>query len=89
MLVKQLKTKEQQGRFLSMLLGTLGASLLGDLLTDKEALGTVQDEVQLELVKVHLDQVRVVNNTACFNKFCNTKILLKWTLFIHEIINLK
>ena len=39
MLVKQLKTEEQQGRFLSMLLGTLGASFLGDLLTDKEALG--------------------------------------------------
>ena len=27
------ETKEQKGRFLSMLLGTLGASLLGDLLT--------------------------------------------------------
>ena len=27
------KTKEQKGGFLSMLLGTLGASLLGDLLT--------------------------------------------------------
>ena len=29
------KTKEQKGRFLSMLLGTLGASLLGNLLTGK------------------------------------------------------
>ena len=27
------EAKEQRGRFLSMLLGTLGASLLGDLLT--------------------------------------------------------
>ena len=27
------KTKEQRGRFLSMLLGTLGVSLLGNLLT--------------------------------------------------------
>ena len=27
------ETKEQRGRFLSMLLGTLGASLLGNLLT--------------------------------------------------------
>ena len=27
------ETKEQNGRFLSMLLGTLGASLLGNLLT--------------------------------------------------------
>ena len=30
------ETKEQNGGFLSMLLGTLGASLLGDLLTGKE-----------------------------------------------------
>ena len=29
------KAKEQRGRFLSMLLGTLGASLLGNLLTGK------------------------------------------------------
>ena len=31
----QNETKEQKGRFLSMLLGTLGASLLGNLLTGK------------------------------------------------------
>ena len=29
------ETKEQKGRFLIMLLGTLGASLLGNLLTGK------------------------------------------------------
>ena len=29
------KTKKQKGGFLSMLLGTLGASLLGNLLTGK------------------------------------------------------
>ena len=33
------KTKEQRGEFLSILLGTLGASLLGNLLTGK---GTVR-----------------------------------------------
>ena len=32
------QTKEQIGGFLSMLLGTLGASLLGNLLTGKEIL---------------------------------------------------
>ena len=32
---KRNETKEQKGRFLSMLLGTLGASLLGNLLTGK------------------------------------------------------
>ena len=31
----QNEIKEQKGGFLSMLLGTLGASLLGNLLTDK------------------------------------------------------
>ena len=30
------ETKKQKGGFLSMLLGTLGASLLGNLLTGKE-----------------------------------------------------
>ena len=32
----QNEVKEQKGRFLSMLLGTLGASLLGNFLTEKE-----------------------------------------------------
>ena len=37
------ETKEQKGGFLSMLLGTLGASLLGDLLTKQLAgKGTVR-----------------------------------------------
>ena len=30
------ETKEQEGGFLGMLLGTLGASLLGNILTGKE-----------------------------------------------------
>ena len=33
--VRQNKTKEQKGGFLSMLLGTLGASLLGNILAGK------------------------------------------------------
>ena len=39
-LLKQLnllKTKKQEGGFLSILLGTLGASLLGNILLGKEA----------------------------------------------------
>ena len=36
------ETKEQKGGFLSMLLGTLGASLLGNLLTGKGATATSQ-----------------------------------------------
>ena len=33
------ETKEQKGGFLGMLLGALGASLLGNMLTGKEILG--------------------------------------------------
>ena len=36
------KLKEQKGGFLSMLLGTLGASLSGKLLTDKCTIRTVE-----------------------------------------------
>ena len=38
----QNEVKEQKGGFLSMLLGTLGASLLGNLLTGKGAIATSQ-----------------------------------------------
>ena len=38
----QNEIKEQKGWFLSMLLGTLGASLLGNLLTGKEAIAMSQ-----------------------------------------------
>ena len=38
----QNKVKEEKGGFLSMLLGTLGASLLGNLLTGKGAIATSQ-----------------------------------------------
>ena len=38
----QNEVKEQKGGFLSMLLGTLGASLLGNLLTGKGAMATSQ-----------------------------------------------
>ena len=38
----QNEVKEQRGGFLSMLLGTLGASLLGNLLTGKGAIATSQ-----------------------------------------------
>ena len=35
------ETKEQKGRFLSTLLSTLGASLLGNLLTEKRIVKAV------------------------------------------------
>ena len=39
-----MKQKKQKGGFLRMLLGTLGASLLGNLLTHKATIATSQGE---------------------------------------------
>ena len=52
------EAKEQKGEFLSMVLGTLGASLLGK-----------QEKAQLEQVKAGLQQVRISNAALSFNKF--------------------
>ena len=41
----QNEAKEQKGGFLSMLLGTLGASLLGNILADKEAGYGIKDKI--------------------------------------------
>ena len=40
------KVKEQKGRFIGMLLGTLGARLLGDLLKDKGIIRVGEDTVR-------------------------------------------
>ena len=40
------ETKEQKGGFLSMLLGTLGASVLGNLLAGKELVQEIKKEKQ-------------------------------------------
>ena len=52
------ETKEQKGSFLSMLLGTLGASLLGSLLTGK---GIVRAREGIEK--------KSFNATSSFSKF--------------------
>ena len=52
------ESKQQKGGFLPMLLGTLGASLLGNLLTGK---GT------MEQVKEQLEQVKIFNAAPSFN----------------------
>ena len=56
------ETKEQKGGFLSMLLGTLGASLLENLLTGKGK----------ELV---LEKNGIFNTASSLNKFWKTEIL--------------
>ena len=45
------KAKEQKGVFLSMLLGTVGASLLGNLLTSKGAIATSQGQGTIRIGK--------------------------------------
>ena len=48
----QNEVKQQKGGFLSMLLGTLGTSLLGNILTGKERYRRVKDEEYIEQEKV-------------------------------------
>ena len=61
------QARKQKGRFLIMFLGTLGASLLGNLLAGIAQLKQVNE--QLEQVKVFLEQVRIFNAVSSFNKF--------------------
>ena len=84
------KTKEQKRTkkeyFFGILLGTIGAILFANLLTDKDTIRTSEgaikclDEVQLELVKEQLELFKIFNAASSFNKFWNTKVLSKWTL---------
>ena len=62
------EAKEQKEGFLSMLLGTLGANLLGNLLTGKGKIKPGDGE-HLELMKALLEQVRIFNVVSSFNKF--------------------
>ena len=66
------ETKEQKGGFLSMLLGTLGASLLGNLLTGKGFVragnGTIRACYGSSIKKSS-------NSTTSFNKFRNKRLL--------------
>ena len=64
------EAKEQKGRCFGMLLGTLSTTLLGNLWKVK---------VQLEQVEALLQQVKIFNAASSFNKFWNTKVILKWT----------
>ena len=84
------KTKEQKRTkkeyFFGILLGTIGAILFANLLTDKDTIRTTEgaikclDEVRLELVKEQLELFKIFNAASSFNKFWNTKVLSKWTL---------
>ena len=64
------KAEEQIGRFLSMLFGTFGVSLLGNLLTGN---GTIWAGESM------LEQVIIFNGASSFNNLWNTKALSKQT----------
>ena len=58
------EAKEQKGGYLSMLLDTLTASFLGNLLAGK---GTITAGQDTEQVKALLEQVKIFNAVSSFN----------------------
>ena len=72
--------KIQKGGFLSMLLGTLGASLLGNIFAGK---GIVRagsgNKKEKELQELLLENNGIFNAASSFNKLGNTKVLEKQT----------
>ena len=66
------ETKEQKGGFLSMLLGTLGANIIGNLLTGK---GMVRAGSGRPLSSALQNKKnRIFNTTSSFNKLWNKKV---------------
>ena len=65
------ETKEQKGGFSSMLLGTLGTSLLGNLLIGKEIVRTGSEKKkEKELLELVQENNRIFNAaSSSFNKF--------------------
>ena len=64
------ETKEQKGRFLSMLLGTLRASLLGNLLTGKGIVGVGSGNKKGKgIVRAGYGKTGIFNAASSFSKF--------------------
>ena len=72
----EIETKEQELGFLSMLFCTLGASLLGNLLTRKGIVraGT-RNKKGKGIVRAFTGKNGIFNTASSFNKFRNTEIL--------------
>ena len=63
------EVKGQRGGFLSMLLGTLGASLLGNLLSEKRAIATSQERVANKKCKeIHRVGEGIIRADEGYNK---------------------
>ena len=65
----QNEAKEQEGGFLSISLGTLSSSLLGNLLTGKAVKQSLKSTRSNENRRVKLEQVRILNIVSSFNYF--------------------
>ena len=64
------EAKEQKGGFLSMLLGNLGASLLGNLLTGKGIVKASSGNKKGKgIVSLVLENDGILKTTSSFNKF--------------------
>ena len=87
------ETKKQKGRFLSMLLGTLGARLLGNLLSRKGIVGAgFRNKKGKGTVRDVYGKKMVFNAASSFNKLWNKNIIkmnLDFMEFFQEIIFLK
>ena len=76
------ETKEQKRWFSRMLFGTLGASLLGNMLTGKEKLaaGYGNKEGKGIVRACHGSSIKnFFDSIPSFNKFWNAKMLPKWS----------
>ena len=66
------EAKEQKGGFLSMLLGTLSASLLGDVIFDKRVIrageGTARVCYGSKRSSIKRSSLKIFDSTTCFNK---------------------
>ena len=71
------EAKEQKGRLLSMLLGTLGTSLLGNMLAGKGVIraGEGTDRVDHDLHLKIFDLKKVFDSTPSLNKLWNKSVL--------------
>ena len=73
--------KEQKNGFLSMLLDSLGASLLRNILTGTVKQSNLPGRGVKRAGKEQLEQARIFNATASFKQFWKTKVLSKWPKF--------
>ena len=71
------EAKEQKGGFLSMLLGTLGASLLGDMLFGKGVIRTGEGTARVGYGSKRSSLNFFFDSPTSFNKLSNTNVLSK------------